>query len=253
MPKILVVDDEVGIRELLRKALEIKGHTVSTVPSADQSLTIIRRQEFDLLILDIGLGEESGLTLLKKIRGYNKEIPIIIYSGSVTADLEKEARIAGANEVLKKDIGIEPLVEQIGKVAKSRLAASHVSYEEGEKPILIVDDDDGIRRLLTGFFKKKGYKTLEAENGQKALELARSQNISAVLLDIEMPGIDGLATLEELLKINPKLGVVMVTGVQNDEKVKRAMELGAYGYVLKPFDFLYLELVIISKLAIARS
>ena len=65
--------------------------------------------------------------------------------------------------------------------------------------------------------------------------------------------MDGLATLERLLEINPKLGIVMVTAVQDDEKIKKALELGAYGYVVKPFDFLYLELVVMSKLAIAES
>lgn len=65
--------------------------------------------------------------------------------------------------------------------------------------------------------------------------------------------MDGLATLEELLKIRPKLGVVMSTVDKDDEKVKRVVELGAYGYILKPFDFLYLELVVMSKLVIAEN
>ena len=72
-----------------------------------------------------------------------------------------------------------------------------------------------------------------------------------VLLDIKMPGMDGITILRELLKLNPKLGVVMVTGIEDSEKVKEAIEVGAYSYVLKPFDFLYLELVVMSKLAIA--
>ena len=67
-----------------------------------------------------------------------------------------------------------------------------------------------------------------------------------------MPGMDGLETLPKLLEINPQLGILMASGVQDDEKVKKAVELGAYGYVLKPFDFLYLELVVMSRLAIAE-
>ncbi|MFC1631938.1 response regulator, partial [Candidatus Omnitrophota bacterium] len=83
-------------------------------------------------------------------------------------------------------------------------------------------------------------------------ELARAQEFSVVLLDIDMPVMTGIDTLPKLLEIDPKLGVVMVTGNQEDEKVKKAMELGACGYVLKPFDFSYLELVVMSKLAIAE-
>ncbi len=66
------------------------------------------------------------------------------------------------------------------------------------------------------------------------------------------PGMDGLQTLKKLLEIHPTLGVVMAAGEGNDEMVLRAMSVGAYGYVLKPFDFLYLELVVASKLSIAE-
>ncbi|MFH0796481.1 MAG: response regulator [Candidatus Omnitrophota bacterium] len=121
-----------------------------------------------------------------------------------------------------------------------------------EKKILIVDDEEGVRQVLREFFKKKGYKILEAKNGDEALQLVSSEKISAVLLDINMPGMDGLTTLEKMLRINPKVGVVMITGDQDDEKVNEAISLGAYGYALKPFDFLYLELVVMSKLIIAE-
>jgi len=68
-----------------------------------------------------------------------------------------------------------------------------------------------------------------------------------------MPVMDGLTTLEKLLEMKPGICVVMVTGRQDDDKVKKALELGAYNYVLKPFEFLYLELVIKSKLGSAES
>lgn len=251
--KILVVDDEVGVRELLRDTLSMKGYDVTTVPSARQSLEIVFQEPFDLIILDIELAGESGISVLKKIREFPKKIPVVIYSGNVTTELEKEARTAGANEVLRKDIGVAQLAEQIRKIVKAKDRIFQDPAKRKEKSILIVDDDHEVRCVLRDFFKTKGYKTLEAENGEEALALARSENISSVLLDIQMPGMDGLTTLEKLLQINPKLGVVMVTAVQDDEKVKKALELGAYGYVLKSVDFLYLELVVMSKLAIAAS
>ena len=107
--------------------------------------------------------------------------------------------------------------------------------------------------MLKIFFENKGYRVLEAENGEEALKCAQSENLSVVLLDLDMPVMDGLTALKGLLNINSKLGIVMVTGNQDDVKVKRAIELGAYGYVLKPFDFLYLDIVVSSKLTIAKS
>lgn len=254
MAKILVVDDEVRIRELLRKSLNIAGYEVITVSTAEQSVELIFKEPFDLILLDVRLSSgESGISILKKIREYQRKVPVVVYSGVLTPELEIEARTAGANEVLSKDIDILQLVAQIGKIVKAKDRILQGPLSLGEKSLLVVDDEEGIRRVLKIFFTRKGYKVFEAENGEEALQLTRSEKISAVLLDIKMQGMDGLETLKRLLEINPKLGVVMITAVQDDDKVKKAIELGAYGYVLKPFDFLYLELVVMSKLTIAES
>jgi len=254
MAKILVVDDEVRIRELLRKSLDMAGYEVVTVPTAEQSLEFIFQEPLDLILLDIRLASgESGISILKKIREFQKEIPVVVYSGVLTPELEIEARTAGANEVLSKDIDILQLVAQIGKIIKAKDRLFQEPSKGKEKTVLIVDDEEGILRVLREFFNRKGYKTLEARNGEEAVQLVRSQKVSVALLDIKMPGMDGLTALTKLLEINPKLGVVMTTGIQDEEKVKKAIELGAYGYVLKPFDFLYLELVVMSKLVIAES
>ena len=254
MTKILVVDDELEIRELLRKALVKEGYNVVTVSNAEQALACIIQEPFGLVLLDIKLAGESEIFVLKRIKELHQNIPVVIYSGVVTPEIEKEARIAGANEVLSKDVEIMQLVEQINRFIKGNARVSQDLSTRKEKSILIVDDELEIRRVLSTFFKKKGYtKVAAAENGEKALELARSQEFSVALLDVNMPVMDGITALEKLLEINPNLGVVMVTGRQDDENIKRAIELGAYGYILKPFDFLYLELVVMSKLAIAGS
>jgi len=253
MAKILIVDDEIQIRELLRKALARAGYEVLSVPTAEQSLELIFRQPFDLLLLDVRLSGESGISILKKVRESQKEVPVVIYSGVLTPELEKEAREAGANEVLNKDIDILQLVAQIGKIVKAKDRIFKSPIERGEKSLLVVDDEEGIRRVLREFFNRKGYKVFEAGDGEEALRLIHAEKVSVVLLDMKMPGMDGLETLKRLLEIDSKLGVVMSTAVQDDDKVKKAIELGAYSYVLKPFDFLYLELVVMSKLAIAQS
>jgi Response regulator containing CheY-like receiver, AAA-type ATPase, and DNA-binding domains len=252
MAKILVVDDEIGIRELLRTTLTMKGHEVVSVPTPKQALALIFQTPLDLVILDMDIAGESGMDVLKKIRESNKKLPVVIYSGTITADIEKEARSAGATEVLRKDIEITQLTGQIDKILKAEARVIGTgAVKMKEKSILIVDDEAGIRSMLKTFFTAKGYKASEAASGEDALKLAASEKFSVVLLDINMPGIDGLVALKKLLAIDPKLGIVMATSETNDEKVKMAVESGAYGYVLKPFDFLYLELVVMAKLAIA--
>jgi len=253
MAKILIVDDEVRIRELLRTALAREGHDVVSVPTAEQSMELIFKEPFDLLLLDVRLQGESGFSILRKVREFRKDIPVVLYSGSVTPELEQEAREAGANEVLSKETDCLQLAAQITKIAKAGKRILQDLTAQGERSLLIVDDEDGVRRVLREFFTRKGFTVFEAEGGEQALDIIRTKDISAVLLDMRMPHMDGLQTLKKLLEIKPKLGVVMATAEQDDEKIKKALELGAYSYVLKPFDFTYLELVVMSKLAIAGS
>ena len=253
MAKILVADDELGIRELLYQVFREKGHEVTTAINAHQAVGMVSSQPFDLIILDNSMPGETGVSLLKKIRSSRNQVPIVIYSGFITAELEKEARSAGATEVLGKGLDIDILSNRIGQILKAGGRLLETSGNSQDKLILVVDDEPSIRKLLSDFFRLKNYRTLEAANGNEAIQLAISQKPTVALLDMHMPGMDGLATLKQLLEIAPKLGVVMATAEQNDEMVKKAMKLGAYGYVLKPFDFLYLELVVMSKLFIAEN
>ena len=84
MSKILVIDDEVGIREALKDVLAKQGHEVTTVPSADQAYATMLKQPFALVLSDLNISGASGIDVLKKIRELQKEIPVVIYSGSVT-------------------------------------------------------------------------------------------------------------------------------------------------------------------------
>ena len=253
MARVLIVDDEIYIREFLKKAFVKAGYDAVCVPSAAQAMELLFKEPFELLLVDVRMPGESGISLLKKVRDNQKKIPVVIYTGFVTPELEQEARQAGATEVLSKDINVFQLLTQVGKIIKAKDRIFQGSVEPGKKLLLVVDDEQGIRRILKEFFTRKGYAVLEAGSGEEAVQIVRAEKVSSVLLDIRMPGMDGLKTLEELMKVNPNLGVVMATGVEDDEQIKKALELGAYSYVLKPYDFMYLELVVLSKLTIAES
>ena len=102
--------------------------------------------------------------------------------------------------------------------------------------ILIVDDQEDIRRSLSGILEDEGYQVLTADNGSDAIELAREEMPDLVLLDIWMPGLDGLQTLEQLKALMPDLTVVMMSGHGTIETAVKATKLGAYDFVEKPFS-----------------
>ena len=104
------------------------------------------------------------------------------------------------------------------------------------KQILTVDDQQGIRLLLNEVFKKEGYTTHLAANGFDALKIAQTTNLDCVLLDMKIPGMDGLEILTRLKKENEELPVFMMTAYVEQDIMDRANELGVAKYFTKPFN-----------------
>ncbi len=111
------------------------------------------------------------------------------------------------------------------------------------KTILVVDDEKDIRISLTGILEDEGYQVLTADNGIEALECARLELPDLVLLDIWMPGMDGLETLERLKTLFPQVTVIMISGHGTIETAVRATKLGAFDFIEKPLS---LDKVLIS-------
>jgi two-component system KDP operon response regulator KdpE len=101
--------------------------------------------------------------------------------------------------------------------------------------ILIVDDDASVRRAVQITLQTLGFSTSEASGGEEALRLARATPYDVVLLDINMPGLDGLETCRQLRRLFPRIAILMLTVLDNEEDKVNALEAGADDYVTKPF------------------
>ena len=106
--------------------------------------------------------------------------------------------------------------------------------------VLIIDDQPGIRRLLAEILIEEGYSVITAINGIEGIAKAQEMQPQIILVDMKMPGIDGLETLRELKQRNPHEKVIMMTAYGELDLVNQARELGSVGYVTKPFDLLRL-------------
>ena len=121
-----------------------------------------------------------------------------------------------------------------------------------EARILIVDDEYLIRWTLQQNLAKEGYEVFMAESGEEALSKVEEEAPDILLLDIKMPGMDGYEVLEKALKIDPGLIPLMITAYDDVERVVRAMRLGAFDYITKPFDFDKIHLSIERGLAASQ-
>lgn len=122
------------------------------------------------------------------------------------------------------------------------------SYSK-ESKILVVDDDHAVRDFLGRFLKTKGYQQVQlVPTGEEALKLIEKQDIDLVLLDIKLPGMNGVEVLRKLKKLKPLTGVIMITAFPDEEIGKEALKEGASDYIMKPFDLAYLELSVFTKI-----
>ena len=101
--------------------------------------------------------------------------------------------------------------------------------------ILVVDDELFVRELLLEFLSSQGYEVSLADSGEQAVRLIQSEPANVALLDLKMPGIDGIETLKEIRRIAPDTVAIVMTGYPTIESSIEALRSGAYDYVMKPF------------------
>ena len=104
------------------------------------------------------------------------------------------------------------------------------------KKVLIVDDQFGIRVLLQEVLSQEGYTVFQAPNGQKALELVKEESPDLILLDMKIPGMDGLEILRNIRRMEVDTKVIMMTAYGELDLIQEAMEMGALAHFTKPFD-----------------
>jgi CheY-like chemotaxis protein len=113
------------------------------------------------------------------------------------------------------------------------------------KTILIVDDEPAVREVLTGYFEHqygpRGYTVETASDGAEALVAVRRRRPVLILLDIDMPGMNGVEALRGVRLIDPKIPVIMVTGNEDTRVAGEVIKAGAHSYLPKPVKFQYLD------------
>ncbi len=244
--KILVVDDELEVRDLFYDILTREGYKVVTISGGEEAIKAIREEKPDLVLLDFNMPRINGIEILKRVRKNDIKTKIIMLTGIESEDLEKEARISGASGFLRKNLGIKVIIKSINNIFS-------LKREYNEDKILIVDDDEAISSLIKDFLTKKGYNAFTAKDGEEALEILKKEKPILVLLDVRLPGMDGIVVLKRIREMDDKVGVIMVTGIKDEEIFEEAKRLGAYEYIIKPFNLDYLETCVLVRVSLVSA
>lgn len=115
--------------------------------------------------------------------------------------------------------------------------------------MLVVDDEREITQVLADFLTSRGHDVSEAQSGTQALALAHQRHFDIIFLDILMPGLDGNETLRQLKMESPRTIIIMISGTSDEDTALKSLELGAFDFIRKPFEFSRIDTVVALGLA----
>ena len=231
--RILVVDDDPDIRELLAEYISKQGLAVTAVADGTAMDRALAESSFDLVVLDLMMPGEDGLSIARRLKR-TTQLPIIMLTAlrdSVDTVVGLEL---GADDYVGKPFNPRVLLARIRAVLRRHSPIDHhASFDSAT--ILVVDDDEEIRTLLSGYLTQQGYSVLTAEDStQMDAELSR-HHVNLVLLDLRMPGEDGLHIAGRLKQLGD-LPIIIMTAIGDEVEQVVGLEMGADDYINKPFE-----------------
>lgn len=198
------------------------GLSVHAAPSPVLAIAAFTRQRPGVILA--GSNQTDAAALIQQIRAVDAHVPII----PLTPDLSDEQLL---NEV---DCWMaDPPASSVRRARPS---------------VLLVDDEARSRDILKVFLELKGLEVVTADSGEEALAQVARLAPAAVILDVLMPGMNGLNTLKRIRILHPNLPVIIISQLDDEEIHREAVTLGAHDYLIKPFDFDQLKELILEAL-----
>jgi CheY-like chemotaxis protein len=234
---ILVVEDNERNRKLVSDVLEFAGMRVLAAANASEGMALARAESPDLVLMDIGLPDEDGIVALERLRSdpETSTIPVVAVTAYAMSGDRQSILDHGFDGYIPKPIDVKAFPDQVRRhLLRAREKVAPVAEQV---TVLVVDDTPANARLLEGMLEPRGYRVVTAENGTDALRLLRAERPHLVLLDVQMPDIDGYEVCRRIRADTETatLPVVMVTASVGHERLQ-ALEAGADDFVTKPFN-----------------
>lgn len=227
--KILLVDEDPIIQKLIIQTAQKTNYEIVIAEDGEQALALLKTEKISLIILDVNIPKLSGIKVLERLKSNKKTrlIPVIMLTNVSTDKAVVSAISKGATEYITKPFEIDFLFERISQITQHH-----------KIKIMIADDDELVRDLLAQHFRHEGYRVAEVSNGKDVTNFLEQELPNLILLDIMMPGMDGLAVLRKL-KSNPKtrnIATIILSVKNQQENILNGLAGGADDYIVKPFD-----------------
>lgn len=221
--KILVADDDEGVRVGLVANLELEGYEVAEARDGAEALELIQANSFDLIVSDVVMPSATGVEVLAAVRQQHLDTPFILISAFVSEDLVTRALGDGLFAMLYKPFAMDRILEVVARALRRNV-------------VLIVDDMRAYVSSLADALRSVGMRVETCEDGPSAVEFARNNVVDVCVLDLVMQPLDGIATCEQLQMVNDRMDIIAITGLASNEQVRGIARRGVATCLRKPFD-----------------
>jgi DNA-binding NtrC family response regulator len=220
--RVLVVDDEAGMRTTLAANLELEGYEVVQAENGQRALALFQQQSFELVITDIRMPGLNGVDTLRALRKIKPRVTVVLMTGFALERLIDQGIAEGAYAVLQKPFSMDVIMKVVDRAA--------------QKPaVLVVDDIPAVANSIALSLQAIGLRAETAHDGDSAERLVRQGTIDVCVLDLVMPVQDGVVVCERLLAIDSALTIISMTAYPVDEMIGKVAAMGGYACLRKPF------------------
>lgn len=247
--RILLVDDQETNLLLLKTLLEKKLHSISCDKAMDgeEAVKMVKNNRYNIILMDIEMPKMNGIIAVKEIRKFNQDTPIIACSSKDLESVIEDLKNSGFNGYVAKTSSHSVLLKMVSKwgVLKLIEAVSEKNYITDslrKKKVLLADDEESNLLITAKYLISHQADVDKARDGIEALEKAKSNNYDLILMDIQMPNIDGIVAIEEIRRFQQENGlkrnpIIAITGDNGAKQIHKILNAGFDDYFIKGNDY----------------
>ena len=223
--KIFVVDDDRDAAEGLGEVLEMFGHQVTLAFDGESAVQIFKEQDFDVSLMDVMMPGMNGVESFLEIRKIKPDAKVFMMTGFSVQQLLTQAIENGALGVFDKPVNMEKLMASLEDIKPEGL-------------VLLADDDPNFRATMEDLLRQNGYNVCVAQTGEEAIQKGLDEDVDIMVLDLQMPVLNGLEAYLDLKKRGRAKPTIVVTGHADEETeaIDTLRDMTSTGVLVKPFD-----------------
>ena len=226
--QILLVDDNEDFLDSTKDVLEIEGYQVVTATSGKQALHLAEAGKFDIILMDIKMPKMNGVEAFIKMKEYDPNVKVILFTAYSLKNLVKRAHQEGAHAIFSKPLEMTRLIRAI----------EEARFDGKARYVLLLDDDEAFCDSLRDTLNRTGYEVVFASNCEDAVKKAQQKSYDILLLDMKLPTLNGLEAFRRKKSIQPKIVTIIISGYVEEmwDIIQEALMESVYTCLSKPLD-----------------